>query len=428
MVGNDSYITRIADGLLADHLKAFGAVCVEGPMWCGKTSTAMRQAKSACMIADPRDNFGTRRQVSLDINRAFVDAVAPHLIDEWQEFPALWDATKYYVDTHPGRGQIILTGSSTPPEKGVLHSGAGRIAGFRMRPMSLWESGTSEGKVSLEAVCKGENLGGVIPNRRPELSEIVEHILRGGWPGGLGLPLREAMKTPVAYTNRLLDRNLPELDDIPRDRHKIGLLLRSLARNEATTVSIASIRRDISAGDGIELDERTLSAYLNSLERLFVTENIRPFSPSMRSGTRIKQSEKRRFCDPSIAAALLKATPARLERDLNTLGFLFESLVLRDLLCYAEAFDASVYHYQDYNDRELDAVIEMPEGEWTAVEVKLGVNQEESAAKHLLDIQRRITEKGGHPPQSLAIIVGLSSAAYRRPDGVYVLPITALKP
>ncbi len=236
------------------------------------------------------------------------------------------------------------------------------------------------------------------------------------------------MKVPIAYTKRLLDRNLPELDNIPRDRHKVELLLRFLARNESTTVNIASIRRDIAAGDGVAIDERTLSAYLNSLERLFVTENIRPFSPSLRSSVRVKQAEKRRFCDPSIAAALLKATPARLERDLNTLGFLFESLVLRDLLCYAEAFDATVYHYQDYSDREIDAVIEMPDGEWTAVEVKLGVNQEETAAKHLLDIQRRVAETGGQPPQSLAIVVGLSSAAYRRPDGVYVLPITALKP
>ena len=427
MIEIESYKPRIADKLLADNLLAFGAVCVEGPMWCGKTSTAERQAKSKCMIADPTDNFANRKQVSLDINFAFAEASPPHLIDEWQEFPALWDATKYYVDKHHGCGQIILTGSSTPPEKGVLHSGAGRIASFRMRPMSLWECGASEGKVSLEAICKGDNVG-VIPTRRPELHEIVESILRGGWPGSLGLPLQAAMKIPVAYTKRLLDRNLPELDGIPRDRHKVELLLRSLARNESTTVNIASIRRDISAGEGIEIDERSLSAYLNSLERLFVTENIRPFSPSLRSNTRIKQSEKRRFCDPSIAAALLKATPARLERDLNTLGFLFESLVLRDLLCYAEAFDASVYHYQDYSDREIDAVIEMPDGEWTAVEVKLGVNQEDAAAKHLLDIKRRIAEKGGHPPQSLAIVVGLSSAAYRRPDGVYVLPITALKP
>ena len=191
---------------------------------------------------------------------------------------------------------------------------------------------------------------------------------------------------------------------------------------------ITTIRRDIAEADGVEIDDKTLSAYLASLDRLFVTENICPFSPSLRSGIRIKQSEKRRFCDPSIAVALLKATPARLERDLNTLGLLFESLVLRDLLCYAEAFGASVFHYRDYENREADAVIEMPDGEWTAVEVKLGVNQEEAAAGNLLDLRRRIMAKGGHPPKSLAIIVGLSSAAYRRPDGVYVLPITALKP
>ena len=427
MPNDDNYKPRIADKLLAENLMAFGAVCVEGPMWCGKTSTAIRQCKSACMIADPSDNFATRRQVSLDINFAFANASTPHLIDEWQEFPALWDATKYRVDRQRGCGQIILTGSSTPPEKGVLHSGAGRIANLRMRPMSLWESGVSEGKVSLEAVCKGEDIG-VVPNRRPELSEIVEYVVRGGWPGSLGLPLRAAARIPVAYTNRLLDRNLPELDGIPRDRHKIELLLRSLARNESAATSIASIRRDISAGDRVEIDERTLSAYLNAFNRLFVTENIRPFAPSLRSGIRIKQAEKRHFCDPSLAVALLKATPARLERDLLTLGFLFESLVLRDLLCYTESFDASLYHYQDYNDREIDAVVEMPDGEWTAVEVKLGVNQEESAAKHLLDIQCRIAEKGGHPPRSLAIIVGLSNAAYRRRDGVYVLPITTLKP
>ena len=422
-----SYKPRIADKLLTEHLAAFGAVCVEGPMWCGKTSTAEQQAKSACMIADPSDNFATRQQVSLDIKFAFANASAPHLIDEWQEFPALWYATKYYVDSHHGCGQIILTGSSTPTEKGVLHSGAGRIASFRMRPMSLWESGASEGKVSLDDVCNGKDIG-VIKTRRPSLEEIIELVLRGGWPGSLELPFSAALKVPAAYTNRLLDRNIPELGGIPHDRRKFGLLLRSLARNEATTANIASMRRDISAGDGVTIDERTLSAYLNSLDRLFVTENIRPFSPSLRSSTRIKQAEKRRFCDPSIAAALLKATPARLERDLNTLGFLFERLVLRDLLCYAEASGASLYHYQDYSNREIDAVMEQPDGEWCAIEVKLGVNQEETAAKNLLDIQRHIAAKGGHPPKTLAIVVGLASAAYKRRDGVYVLPITALKP
>ena len=422
----ENYRPRIADKLLMEHLEAFGAVCIDGPMWCGKTWTAMRQAASACLIADASDNFVTRNKVAMDINYAFTGP-EPRLIDEWQIFPAIWDATRFHVDQKHGHGRFILTGSATPPQKGIYHSGAGRIASFRMRPMSLWESGRSEGKVSLEAICKGENIG-IVDSRRPNLAEIIELVMRGGWPETTDSPFSQAVKVPSDYAKRLIDRKIPSVDGVQHNRHKMELLLRSLARNEATTVSIASIRRDISAVGDVEIDDKTLSAYLNSLERLFVTENIRPFAPSLRSSTRIKQSEKRRFCDPSIAAALLKATPARLERDLNTLGFLFESLVLRDLLCYAEAFNASVYHYQDYSDREIDAVIEMPDGEWTAVEVKLGVNQEEVAAKHLLDVKRHIAEKGGHPPQSLAIVVGISSAAYKRPDGVYVLPITALKP
>ena len=422
----ENYMPRIADKILADHLEAFGAVCIEGPMWCGKTWTAMRQAASICAIADSSDNFAVQKRVGMDINYAFIGP-EPRLIDEWQIFPSIWDATRSHVDKGLGHGRFILTGSATPPQKGIHHSGAGRIASFRMRPMSLWESGISEGKVSLETVCKGTH-SGIVDNRRPELSEIIELVMRGGWPETIHSPFAQAVKVPTAYVRRLLDRKIPGIDEVNHNRHKMELLLRSLARNESTTANMATIKRDIFASGDVELDEKTLSAYLNSLERLFVTENIRPFSPSLRSSTRIKQAEKRRFCDPSIAAALLKATPARLERDLNTLGFLFESLVLRDLLCYAEAFDASVYHYQDYSDREIDAVIEMPDGEWTAVEVKLGVNQEETAAKHLLGIQRRIAETGGHPPQSLAIVVGLSSATYRRPDGVYVLPITALKP
>ena len=422
----EDYRPRIADKLLAEHLEAFGAVCIDGPMWCGKTWTALRRAASACLIADSSDNFATRNRVAMDINYAFIGP-EPRLIDEWQIFPAIWDATRSQVDKRHGHGRFILTGSATPSQKGIYHSGAGRIASFRMRPMSLWESGRSEGKVSLEAVCKGENIG-IVDTRRPDLAEAIELVLRGGWPETTDSPFSQAVKVPSDYAKRLIDRKIPDIDGVHHNRHKMELLLRSLARNESTTVSISSIRRDISAVGDVDIDDKTLSAYLNSLERLFVTENIRPFSPSMRSGTRIKQAEKRRFCDPSIAAALLKATPARLERDLNTLGFLFESLVLRDLLCYSEAFGASLYHYQDYSDRELDAVIEMPDGEWVAVEIKLGVNQEESAAKHLLDVRRHIAAKGGHPPQALAIVVGLSSAAYRRPDGVYVLPVTALKP
>ena len=422
----EDYRPRIADKLLAEHLSAFGAVCVEGPMWCGKTWTSMRQAASVCPIGDSADNFATRRRVEMDIQHAF-DGPEPRLIDEWQIVPAIWDATRSQVDMKHGHGRFILTGSATPPRKGVHHSGTGRISRFRMRPMSLWESGASEGTVSLETVCANEPVG-VVSNRRPELREIIELVLRGGWPESVGSPFEQAVRVPASYVRSLLDRKMPGVDESRHNRHKMELLLRSLARNESTSVGIATLRRDISGGEGIAMDEVTLSSFLDSVGRLFVTENIPPFSPSIRSGVRVKQSEKRRFCDPSIAAALLKATPPKLERDLNTLGFLFESLVLRDLLCYAESFGASVFHYRDYENREADAVVELPDGEWAAIEVKLGLNQEESAARNLLDLRRRIAEKGGHPPQTLAVVVGLSGAAYRRQDGVYVLPITALKP
>lgn len=379
------------------------------------------------MIADPTDNFAARERVALDINIAFPGA-EPHLIDEWQEFPALWDATKYHVDQNPRQGQIILTGSSTPIEKGVLHTGTGRIASLRMRPMSLYESGNSEGCVSLSDVCSGRDIA-MTPVRRPTLDEIIELVLRGGWPGTIALPFKYAIKTPAAYVRQIIDRDIHRVDNVRRDKHKVELLMRSLARNESTVAGVATLRKDIAAGDGVEIEDNTLSSYLDALSRLFVLENQKPFASSMRSDVRVKISEKRHYCDPSIAAALLKATPAKLGSDLNTLGFLFESLVERDLRTYAEAFDGELYHYQDYRNREIDAVIELPDGEWTAVEVKLGSNQIETAAKSLLNIKSQFeADRSSHPPKSLAVVVGLAGAAYRRPDGVYVLPITSLRP
>ena len=379
------------------------------------------------MIADPTDNFAARERVALDINIAF-PGDEPHLIDEWQEFPALWDATKYHVDQSPRQGQIILTGSSTPIEKGVMHTGTGRIASLRMRPMSLHESGISEGSVSLSNVCAGRDIS-MTPVRRPTLDEIIELVLRGGWPGTISLPFKYAIKTPAAYVRQIIDRDIHRVDNVRRDKHKVELLMRSLARNESTVAGVATLRKDIAAGDGVEIEDNTLSSYLDALSRLFVLENQKPFASSMRSDVRVKVSEKRHFCDPSIAAALLKATPAKLENDLNTLGFLFESLVERDLRTYAEAFDGELYHYQDYRNREIDAVIERPDGEWTAVEVKLGSNQIETAAKSLLDIKSQFeADRSSRPPKSLAVVVGLTGAAYRRPDGVYVLPITSLRP
>ena len=426
IIKNDKYIPRVADARLVDSLKAFGAVCVEGPKWCGKTWTALCQAASACMIADPTDNFATRNHVDLDINYAFKGA-EPHLIDEWQEFPALWDATRYYVDRNARPGQIILTGSSTPKEKGVMHTGTGRIASLRLRPMSLWESGQSEGSVSLKDICEGVDIG-VVPVHRPELGEIVELILRGGWPGTLGLPFKYAVKTPVEYVRQIIEKDIHRVDGIKRDQHKVELLMRSLARNESTVAGISTLKEDIAGGDGLEIEENTISSYLDALTRLFVIENQKPFASSIRSGVRLRKAEKRHFCDPSLAAALLKATPAKLVDDLRTLGFLFESLAERDLRTYAESFDAELYHYQDYGNHEIDAVIEMSDGRWAAIEVKLGVNQEDVAAENLKAIRRQLESAHLRPPEALIVIVGLASAAYRRKDGVYVVPLTALKP
>ena len=427
----DGYRPRIADAILEDNLKAFGAVCVEGPMWCGKTWTAKRQAASACMIGDSTDNFAVMERVALDIDYAF-DGAEPRLIDEWQVFPALWDATRSHVDAKRGRGRFILTGSSTPPDKGVLQSGAGRIATMRMRPMCLWESGVGQGAVSLADVMAGRNPG-VVDVPRPALERIVELVLRGGWPATTDDEFRFAAKTPRAYVRRLLDRDIPGLDGVNRDRRKLDLLLRSLARNESTTASTATIAGDVADADGGDsraggVSDKTAGVYLNALDRLFVTENIRPFSPFLRSRTRVVQSEKRHFCDPSVPAAILRATPEKLLADLRTLGFLFESLVLRDLLSLADAIGASVYHYRDYKGREIDAVLDMPDGEWAGVEIKLGSNQVEAAAANLLDIAEAIEKEGGKPPDVLAVVVGLAGAAFRRKDGVYVLPVTSLRP
>lgn len=420
----EQYKARLADARLAEYLKSFGAVCVEGPKWCGKTWTALHQAASACMIADPADNFAIRNRVSLDINYAF-EGAEPHLIDEWQEFPALWDATRFHVDQSSRKGQIILTGSSVPREVGILHTGTGRIASIRLRPMSLFESGASEGVVSLKDICEGKDLG-VIPVKKPTLDEIVELIMRGGWPGTMDLPFKYAVRTPTEYVRQIIDRDIYRATGIKRDQRKIELLMRSLARNESTTAGIRTLKTDISQADGVEIDNNTLAAYLDVLTRLFVIENQKPFASALRSGARLRKAEKRHFCDPSLAAALLKVTPAKLKEDLQTLGFLFESLVVRDLRTYAESLDAELYHYQDYYDREFDAVIEFSDGRWAAVEVKLGSNQEEGAAENLKSIAAQFAAEG-NAPAALIVIVGLASAAYRRKDGVYVVPITALR-
>ena len=421
---DSEYRPRIIDKQVEEYLSAFGAVCIEGPKWCGKTWTSAFHSKSEIYIGDPAGNFQNRQlaQISPEL---VLNGEAPRLIDEWQEVPPLWDAVRYKVDKTQEKGQFILTGSATPNHKGILHSGAGRIARLRMRPMSLFESGDSSGKISLYDLCHG--VLEPVMTGAVNLKTLIEVIIRGGWPGSIGLPLQQASLLPMEYLNAVIDDDAYRIDGIRRDTAKMRLLLRSLARNESTTVTNKTLIRDIKAIDDEAIDDNTVSSYLDIFNRLFLTDNQLPFSTGIRSSIRIKQAEKRHFSDPSLACALLRATPESLLNDLETLGFMFEALCERDLKIYAESFGANLYHYQDYQNREIDAVIELPEGDWCAFEIKLGANQIDSAAENLIAIKKQIEETNGKAPSVLCVICGMSNAAYQRPDGVFVVPITALR-
>ena len=420
-----SYRPRIIDRQVEEYLSAFGAVCIEGPKWCGKTWTSSYHSKSEIYLGDPAGNFQNRQLAELS-PALVLEGETPRLIDEWPEVPPLWDAVRYQVDQTARKGQFILTGSATPNHKGILHSGAGRIARLRMRTMSLWESGDSSGKVSLEQLCHGALTPAM--TGEVDLKRLIGLIVRGGWPGSLGLPPEQAALLPAQYLDAVIDDDVYRIDGIRRDTQKMRLLLRSLARNESTTATNKTLMRDIKAVDDEDIDANTVAAYLDIFKRLFLTENQSPFSSSIRSSVRVKQAEKRHFADPSLACALLKATPAGLLGDLETLGFLFEALCERDLRIYAESFGAHLYHYQDYKNQEIDAVIELPDGQWCAFEIKLGTNQIDAAADNLLAIQRQIeADPEGKPPAVLCVLCGMANAAYQRPDGVFVVPITALR-
>lgn len=419
------YRPRIIDKAIEDYLNLFGALCIEGPKWCGKTWTSSYHSKSEIYLGDPSGGFQNRKLAELSPGLV-LQGETPRLIDEWQEVPPLWDAVRFYVDQNPVKGQFLLTGSATPNHKGILHSGAGRIARLRMRTMSLFESGDSSGAVSLSKLCQGEMQP--VMSGDVQLTDLIYYIIRGGWPASIGLPAEKAALLPAQYLDAIIDDDVYRIDGVKRNTEKIRLLLRSLARNESTTATNRLLKNDVKEIDHDDIDVDTIAAYLDIFSRLFLTENQPPFAAKIRSSVRVKQAEKRHFCDPSIACALLNVTQDTLLGDLETLGFLFEALCERDLRIYAESFGAHLFHYQDYQNREIDAVIQMPDGEWCAFEIKLGANQIDAAAASLLKLKRDIEkESGGIPPRILCVICGMSSAAYQRPDGVYVVPITALR-
>lgn len=421
----EQYKKRIIDQTIETYLKISGAICIEGPKWCGKTWTSAFHSKSEFLVGDPYNAFSNRQLAELNPSLV-LQGETPRLIDEWQEVPSLWDATRAEVDSRNKKGQIILTGSSTPKTKGILHSGAGRITRLRMNTMSLFESGDSTGAISLQDLCNGNLQDQMV--EEASLSQLAYLIVRGGWPANIGSDIHTAHLMPKSYMTSVISTDLNKLDDgVEYSAHKAELLLRSLARNECTCVSDLSLLNDIGETENESLGRNTVTKYLESLNRLFLFNNQKPFSPSFRSSLRVKQMEKRHFSDPAMACALLNLTSTKLLQDLNTFGFLFESLVERDLDIYSQSFGGKLFHYQDYKNNEMDAVIELEDGEWCAFEIKLGAKRIEEGAKNLIKVSSEIAKSGGKPPKIQCVICGLSNAAYRRADGVYVVPITALK-
>lgn len=419
------YKPRIMDKEVKRYLETFGAVCIEGPKWCGKTWISSYHSNSEFLVADPSNHFQNRLLAEIDPSMV-LQGETPHLIDEWQEVEEIWDAVRYAVDQRGEKGQFILTGSSTPKRKELrVHSGAGRIGRLRMRTMSLYESGDSSGMVSLEDICEGR----ITPCLTGEVSlkSLAYYIVRGGFPGSLDIPVENAGIVSASYIDTILNDDAQRIDGSRYDIEKMKLLLRSLARNESTTVTKKRLENDIKEIDDGSVDYDTVNKYLDVFQRLYLLDNQKPFSSNIRSSIRVKMSEKHHFCDPSLPCALLGLTPEKLINDLETFGFLFEALCERDIKVYAESFGAEVFHYQDYSNREIDTVVELKDGRWCAFEIKLGANQIDKAALNLIEIRDKIAKEGGKAPSVLAVISGMSNAAYQRKDGVYVVPITALK-
>ena len=420
----DYYKDRIVDKKIELYLKTFGAIYIEGPKWCGKTWTSRYHANSEFLIADPKGNFNNKKIAELDPSLA-LEGDFPRLIDEWQEVPSLWDAVRGKIDSSSLKGQFILTGSTTINKEKYIHSGTGRIARLKMRPMSLYESQQSDGKISLKDICYNKSKD--IFTGEVELNKIIDLILIGGWPAIENMSLEQSMLVAKEYVKSIINEDIYKIDNIKRDKNKIELLLKSLARNEATTATNKTLKNDIKEIDFDDISIDTITDYLNLFNKLYIIENIPPFHCNIRSTLRLKQSQKHHFVDSSLPCALLNLTKEKLINNLELLGFLFESLVERDLYIYSESFNAKLYHYQDYKNNEIDAIIELEDGEWCGFEIKLGANQIDDAAANLININNLIIKEGGKPAQSLCVICGLSNAAYKRKDGVYVVPITSLK-
>lgn len=423
------YRQRIVDTILARKLDSMGAVLVEGPKWCGKTTTCKQFARSILDLSDPDVRDRAIELAEIDI-KTLLDGETPRLIDEWQDVPKFWDAIRNRVDHLDGSGYFLLTGSAVVREKKrkqISHSGTGRISRMRMRPMSLWESGESSGIVSLSNLFGGGSFVSGM-SKSHSLEEMAYIVCRGGWPKAVERGGDAALDYASEYVDAVAESDLSRVDDVPRSPERVRRLLRSLSRLQATQTSLSTIRKDMAANDESTLSELTISSYINALEKIFVVENVHAWSPNLRAKSTVRTSDTRYFVDPSIAAASLGAGPGTLMDDLATFGLFFETMAIRDLRVYAESAGGYVEHYHDKTGLECDAVIHLRNGDFGLVEVKLGGETLiEEGVKTLNKLSALTGAKLKRQPKFKMVLCAVGDYAYVRKDGILISPIGALK-
>ena len=419
------YRQRIVDSLLDRKLRSKGAVLIEGPKWCGKTTTAKQLSNSVIRLDEPEIKNDYLLMAELEPKR-ILDGKTPRLIDEWQVAPTLWDAIRHRVDDVKGYGQFILTGSSVPADMSkVIHSGTGRFAWIRMRPMTLFESGDSTGEVSLKDLFESNLISGASEMDIGKLSFLT---CRGGWPETVDMDKDVALEPATDYVEGVMRRDINLVDGIPKDYQRVKALMRSYARNQGEQISFSKISADISVNETSTVSDDTVSTYVSALKKLFVVEDLPAWNPNLRSKAAMRTSDTRYFVDPSIAVASLGIGPGDLIRDTDTFGFFFETLVIRDLRVYAQSIDGEVYRYHDNRDNECDAVIHLRNGRYALIEIKLGGEKLISeGVTSLNSVLRNIDVEKMGEPSFMAIIVGIGRYAYRREDGIYIVPIGCLR-
>ncbi|MBQ6956841.1 MAG: ATP-binding protein [Bacteroidales bacterium] len=422
----DAYRHRVSDRILKEQLEATGVVLVQGPKWCGKTTTAIHSAGSVLYMDDPRQVANNLSLAENDPLQLF-EGLKPKVIDEWQIAPKLWDAARFYVDKHSMVGALIFTGSAVPADMSlVTHTGTGRFAWLTMRPMSLWESGESNGRMSLLSLFAGK-ADNVVSNDMT-LERMAYLVCRGGWPGTLRLGESTALRQARNYVDAVCSSDISRVDNVERNPDLARRIMHSYARHQGGQVPLGTIAADILGGKGESVSNDTIASYITALRKIFVVEDMPAWNPNLRSKTAIRTSDTRYFVDPSIAAAAMGIGPKDLMNDLSTFGLLFEVLAIRDLRVYAEALDGHVRHYRDRNGLECDAVIHLRNGSYGLVEIKIGGETLiEEGAKTLKKLASKIdTDKMGEP-SFLMILTAHGSYAFRRSDGIWIVPIGSLK-